>query len=271
MVIDGVSHATQGGGVRRLAAAITGNNPVITPIVTDQSIFDQVSPRYLWAEDFAGCDFDVWTLDVSTALFVAAGKYLENMPNLWQIQEFTASRIVFQRVDPTTSLPDGDNQVLQNFEGDSGSSVEDIILTSGCFSRIRPWVSKDKETGFVICAWQFSVAHIVEACYALGTVYFDCSERTMEETITDPDWVDIEDPTGDGWMGTQLAAITGSGDETVPFDIADLGDCPIDTGPPVVALMLTATPSEITITFVGTMTLDIFTIGGPFFAPIWMP
>lgn len=271
-VIDGFSNATTGDGIESLAAAITGNNPVITNILTDPDVVDGASDRYRWAEDFAGVDFDVWLLDVCSDAFVAAGHYMQNFPELWEIQDWGESRIAFQRISDGEA--DGQTRILRNFESDGGCAVEDYAQAAGCFDRIRPWVRLDIPIGFIVCYAMYGLDTAVEVCYALGTVYWDCERHTLAYTVHDADAVDLEDPTGDGWVGEALDGRWdypyGSGWDTLTKEAEDFLseeiDCPYEKGPVTTPLMTQRSDSTVTVAITGTATLAMIT-GGPIIQP----
>jgi len=275
LLIDGFARPTSGLGARKVASGISGSTPLIEPLLGDAELFDAPSPCYTLPEEFAGYDWHVWVPNMATAVFVAAGKYMENLPALWQIDSFSETLIAFQRIDEATGSPDGEQRLLRNFEDEPDTSVEDYILASGCFDRIRPWVRFVQTTEFVICLTQYPFDTQVETCYALGTVYFDCSILTMEATITDPDYVDPEDPTGDGWVGKDLSGrwdyeYGGNFDSTtqeLEEFVASQIDCIYQNGPVVTPLMTTRFDSTITETITAFGSLLIRNVPGPIIGP----
>jgi hypothetical protein len=106
-------------------------------------------------------------------------------------------------------------------------------------------------------------------------VYFDCENLTFEETITDPDVITEEDPTGDGWVGHSL---DGRWDFPLGGRLDTIGDaveeflaensCPYPYGPVVTPLTIIRSDIEIeeTITVFGTLSIE--TGGGPIIGPM---
>lgn len=274
LFIDGVSRGGTEIGVSKVAAAITGNNPVVNRVGNITYGFDEVPTVYSTQEDFAGYEHHVWVLDLCAASFVAAGIYLENSPWLWEIQSYGETYIAYSRINDDDEIV----TILRNFSDDGGlCSVEDYILTAGCFDRIRPWVRLVANYSFVFCFTQYPFDTSVEVCYALGTVYWDCEILTMEATITDPDYVDPEDPTGDGWVGKPLdgrwdyyfgGAFDTMGSEVLAFIEGESADCEYQKGPVITALMTTRTDSEVieSITVFGTLIINTF--DGPILSPV---
>jgi hypothetical protein len=196
LLADGFSDAGTEISVEKVGTAITGNTPIFKRLFNEMNSFDTLHPLYMPQEHFAGSDAHVWLLDVCLGSFVAAGFYVQNFPNMWVPVDYRETHIIYQREDDQGG--EDKNHLLVNTEGDAGCSVEEFLLTQGCFDRMRPWVRSEIQTQFVICLATYPLDTGILVCRALGAVYFDCENLTFEETITDPDVITEEDPTGDG-------------------------------------------------------------------------
>lgn len=207
--VDGFANAALDIGVRSLASALTGNNPVITSLHTG-NILDSASPRYNAGEEKYGYDLDVWLLDSCAIGMAAALKYLRNHSQLWELLHVSGGVLTYrdkQRGEVVTLSGQGFTNGPDSVP--ASCSVERVLLTAGCMDRARPWMRIQRSSKFVLCAAQYNGTEQVESCYALGSVNFDC-DRSLDEAVNDEDLVDSADPTGDGWVGTILAEDTGA-------------------------------------------------------------
>lgn len=197
MINDGYKNSGTQRAVERAAAAICGNNPVLYRIHSED-ILDYVEHTYTTEEEFSGAEFHIWVYDTCLTSFLTAGRYVQNFPQHWTANQYGEGSISYTEVESDTT------HTLVNTAGDKGCSIEDILLQQGCFDRFRPWVRMTRRKSFVMCMAGYTFNTQVEVCKALGAVYLDCENLTLEGVITDPDMVDVEDPTGDGWVGQAL-------------------------------------------------------------------
>ena len=268
MLVDGFNNSSRQRSVERVAASVLGNNPIIVPTRNDEMIDPVTSwPRHSLPEDFAGIEFHAWFLDMCLISFVAAGRYIENFPNIWEGLRWSESSVSYK------SVSTDETHLLLNAEGSAGCSVEDTILGEECFDWIRPFVRIVKTKSFVMCMASYPFDTGVEVCHALGAVYWDCETLTMEELVHDADAVDVEDPTGDGWVGHALDgrpdyAFGGSFDTygIVENFLAD--QCPYERGAVVTPLLTNRTDSTVNNPLTAFGTLNVLIGHGPLIAPM---
>lgn len=267
-LVDGYNNSSRKRSVERIAAAIMGNNPVIVP-TRNNSMVDPITswPRYSLPEEFSGVEFHAWFLDICLMSFVTAGRYIENFPNIWEGLRWSESSVSYKAVST------GETHLLLNAEGSNGCSVEDVLLEEECFGWIRPFVRITKTKSFIICMASYPIDTGVEVCNALGAVYWDCDTLTMEELVHDPNMVDVEDPTGDGWVGHSLDgrpdyAFGGSFDTygVVESFLAD--QCPYERGVVATPLLTNRTDSTVNNPMTAFGTLNVSTGHGPLIAPM---
>ncbi len=254
---DGLSRAGVQNAVERVTAAITGNNAVLHHVRNNSLMFDFTQPVYDVDEDFSGVEFHVWTQDVCLTAFLTAGRYVENFRRMFTPVRYGESSVAYKDTESQTG------HVFVNAGSNGpGCTIDQAIMQQGCFDRYRPWVKFRQRKSFVICMASYTLDTGVEVCNALGTVYTDCENLTLEETITDPDVVDVEDPTGDGWVGFQLDGgldypYGGGMDTWGSVDDMLAEQCPYERGPVATPLFTTRTDTtvEIELSAFGTLTL----------------
>lgn len=271
LLIDGFYRATTQKGVEKITTAITSNTPIFKRTLTDDRILDTLTTVFSNQEEFAGYDTHVWLLDMCAISFIAAGKYLENLSSLFDLQQLSETSIGFKRLDHS----DDRIYALQNYNDTGSCSVENLLLSSGCFDRIRPWVRISINTSFKLCfvAYPFDLG--VERCYALGTTYYDCENLTMEEDLLDPTVIDLEDAMGNGWIQKNLSGRWdypyGSWLDTMDcktYGLSETDVCPYLVGPVVTPLMADLATKTIAVTLTAFGWLEIFTVHGPILLPV---
>lgn len=284
-IADGLFRAATEAGVRKIGFAITGNSPLFNRIgkngYDDPAVLHDydVTRVYRRQEEFSGWDAHIWTSDLCVSSFIAAGKFIENLRSMYHILSLSESRIVYSPVLDDGSISD-EVITIQASSGDRNSAecnVENLALQGGCFDDLRPWVRMHAEIAFYACYASWPLDYQVETCSALGAVYTGCTDhgRDLTDNLSDPDLVDEEDPTGDGWVGISLVRnlsnYNGYSFAGLAQEVQDLldPDCVFPDKIPTTPLMTTAT----TITLaVSTFELagELLIEGGPF-APSTFP
>jgi len=277
MFIDGITRPASEIGVEKVTTALTGSTPVLKRNHGRMYGLDGVDPMFLSAEEFAGYDHHVWLLNLCSASFVAAGHYFEAFPWRWSIEEFSEAVIALSNAEDAddTRIIALRNPIVTPSAGIC--TVEDALLGRGCFDRFRPWVRITTTTEFVICMAQYPLGVQVDPCKSLGMPYWGCEDNTLESIITDPDSVDEEDPTGNGWIEQNLS---GRWDYPYGSDFDTIGeveaflaseiDCSYERGVVSTPLMTTRTDTTVNheMTAFGSQTVTTYGADGPILCPM---
>ena len=248
MIVDGMRRSGTNIGIRKVVSGLTGSYPHIVSRQAPRIIEGPTTPLPTVGEDVAGVDIHLWLFDVCTMGFITAGRYIENTTEYNDVLQMSELAVSYRQTDTDT------NHVMVIPTNRISCSTEDLLLSEGCFDSIRPFIRATRRKKFVICQASYILDTAVEICSPLGAVYWDCG-GSLTTLVHDPDAVDEEDPTGDGWVGHALDGrfdypYGGSFDTFGVIEGFLADQCPYEQGIVVTPLFTTATTAQIDIDMV---------------------